>query len=165
MEIKHIKELMAVMGRTGTQRLMIKKDGFELMLERQENGRIIDSGIDAGEDLIVRQEAALPRSTMSLPKGRETAASVGHSANESAADSSSSYVTSPMVGTFYSSPSPDDAPFIKPGDKIEKHTVVCIIEAMKVMNEVKAGVSGVVAEVLIESGHPVEFGTKLFRIT
>ena len=70
-----------------------------------------------------------------------------------------------MVGTFYSSPSPDDPHFVKVGDKIEKHTVVCIIEAMKVMNEVKAGVGGTVAEILIESGHPVEFGTKLFRIT
>lgn len=164
MEIKHIKELMAVMGRTGTQRLMIKKDGFELMLERQENGRIIESPVD--EELVIRQEAALPRSTMSLQKGREgSASSVTHTPSETANDSSSVYVTSPMVGTFYSSPSPDDAPFIKPGDKIEKHTVVCIIEAMKVMNEVKAGVSGTVAEVLIESGHPVEFGTKLFRIT
>lgn len=165
MEIKHIKELMAVMGRTGTSRLMIKKEGFELMLERQENGRIIDSFTDSGEELTVRQESALPRSTMSIPREREKpSGSPGSQVNETLADASSVYVTSPMVGTFYSSPSPEDPSFIKPGDKVEKHTVVCIIEAMKVMNEVKAGVSGTVAEVLIESGHPVEFGTKLFRI-
>lgn len=165
MEIKHIKELMAVMGRTGTQKLTIKKEGFELSLERQENGRIMDTALEA-EDLIVRQESALPRSTMSLSKGKEASLTqnVMHAPQESG-DTSSVYVTSPMVGTFYSSPSPEDAPFIKPGDKIEKHNVVCIIEAMKVMNEVKAGVSGTVAEVLVESGHPVEFGTKLFRIT
>lgn len=163
MEIKHIKELMGVMGRTGTQKLMIKKEGFELHLERQENGRIIDASMDSPEDLIVRQESALPRSTMSLSKGKEV--SILQSAQDTANDTTSLYVTSPMVGTFYSSPSPDDAPFIKPGDKIDKHTVVCIIEAMKVMNEVKAGVAGTVVEVLVESGHPVEFGTKLFRVT
>lgn len=74
------------------------------------------------------------------------------------------YVTSPMVGTYYASPSPEDAHFVKVGDKVEKHTVVCIIEAMKVMNEVKSGHAGTVAEILVENGQPVEFGTKLFRI-
>lgn len=74
------------------------------------------------------------------------------------------YVTSPMVGTFYSAPAPDKPPFIKVGDKVEKGTVVCIIEAMKVLNEVKAGVSGTVAEVLVQPGQPVEFGMKLFRV-
>ena len=69
-----------------------------------------------------------------------------------------------MVGTFYSSPSPDQPPFVKVGDRVEPGTVVCIIEAMKVMNEVKAGFSGTVAEVLGHSGQPVEFGFKLFRV-
>lgn len=75
-----------------------------------------------------------------------------------------SFVESPMVGTFYQSPSPDAEPFIKVGDSVSENTVVCIVEAMKVMNEVKAGTSGIVKEVLVESGHPVEFGTRLFRI-
>ena len=75
------------------------------------------------------------------------------------------FVTSPMVGTFYASAGPDEPPFINVGDKITKDTVVCIVEAMKVMNEVKAGQEGVVAEMLVDSGHPVEFGTKLFKIS
>jgi acetyl-CoA carboxylase biotin carboxyl carrier protein len=70
-----------------------------------------------------------------------------------------------MVGTFYISPSPEDPPFIKVGERVDKNSVVCIIEAMKVMNEIKANVTGTVAEVLVETGQPVEFGTKLFRIT
>ncbi len=74
------------------------------------------------------------------------------------------FVTSPMVGTFYTSPSPEDSPFVKVGDKVDKNSVVCIIEAMKVMNEIKANVSGTVAEILVETSQPVEFGTKLFRI-
>jgi acetyl-CoA carboxylase biotin carboxyl carrier protein len=74
------------------------------------------------------------------------------------------YISSPMVGTFYLHPAPDQSAFVKVGDKISKDTVVCIIEAMKVMNEVKAGIDGVVSEILVEDTQPVEFGSKLFRI-
>jgi acetyl-CoA carboxylase biotin carboxyl carrier protein len=69
-----------------------------------------------------------------------------------------------MVGTFYSSAAPDQPPFVKVGDRVDEHTVVCIIEAMKVMNEVKAGVSGIVAEIVADNSQPVEFGTRLLRI-
>ncbi len=74
-------------------------------------------------------------------------------------------LTSPMVGTYYGSPSPDDDPFVKVGDSVKEDTVVCIIEAMKVMNEVKAGKSGVVKEVFLDNADPVEFGTKLLTIS
>jgi acetyl-CoA carboxylase biotin carboxyl carrier protein len=73
-------------------------------------------------------------------------------------------VVSPMVGTFYRAPSPDSAPYVQEGQNITKETVVCIIEAMKVMNEIKAEVEGVVAEVLVENGTPVQFGQPLFRV-
>ena len=96
-----------------------------------------------------------------MPAGRMTSSISSEQPKE---DLNSTYVTSPMVGTFYTSPSPEDPPFVKVGDKIDKNTVVCIIEAMKVMNEIKANVSGTVAEVLVETGQPVEFGSKLFRI-
>jgi acetyl-CoA carboxylase biotin carboxyl carrier protein len=165
-EIKHIKELMTAMGRTGIKRLSIKKEGFELQLEREENGAQ-KLELELGEETIPRSDAALQRASVALSKGKEmpvtpTAALLPTELKE---ETASVFVTSPMVGTFYSAPSPDDPPFVKVGDKIEKHTVVCIIEAMKVMNEVKAGVAGTVSEVLLEGGHPVEFGTKLFRVT
>lgn len=80
-------------------------------------------------------------------------------------EDTANYITSPMVGTYYNSPSPDAPIFVKVGDRINKDTIVCIIEAMKVMNEVKAGVSGVIKEVMLESGHPVEYGTKLFKLS
>ena len=163
MEIKQIKELMSVMGRTGTKRLMIKKEGFELQLERQENGKIIEPLLEANEESILRQDSALNRAAFALTRAKETSASHAQ-VSEEQNEVIGLFVTSPMVGTYYSTPSPDDPTFVKVGDKIEKHTVVCIIEAMKVMNEVKAGVSGTVAEILVENGNPVEFGTKLFRI-
>lgn len=170
MELKHIKELMTAMGRTGTKRLTIKKEGFELELERQECGsvRLPESMLDSTEESLIRQETAFTRAA-ALSRNKEMSAASNALGIASPArpseDTASVYVTSPMVGTFYSAPSPDDAPFVKIGGRIEKHTVVCVIEAMKVMNEVKAGVSGTIVEILVENGHPVEFGTKLFKIT
>ncbi len=79
-------------------------------------------------------------------------------------EKSGKYVTAPLVGTFYRAASPDDPYFVKVGDRVNENTIVCIIEAMKVMNEVKAGLSGTVTEILLENAHPVEFGAKLFRI-
>ena len=73
-------------------------------------------------------------------------------------------ITSPMVGTFFIAPSPEATPFARQGDRIEKGQTVCIIEAMKVMNEIKAEMSGVVTEILIEDSRPVEFGQPLFRV-
>ncbi len=73
-------------------------------------------------------------------------------------------ITSPMVGTFYASPSPDSAPFASVGDKVSAQTVVCIVEAMKVMNEIAADCAGTIAEVCVENAQPVEFGQVLFRV-
>lgn len=74
-------------------------------------------------------------------------------------------IRSPMVGTFYAAPSPESPPFVSHGSKIGADTVVCIVEAMKVMNEIQAEVSGVVAEVLVQNGDSVEYGQPLFRVT
>ncbi len=73
-------------------------------------------------------------------------------------------VTAPMVGTFYRAPAPDAEPFVKEGDKVEVGQVLCIIEAMKLMNEIKSEVSGVVEKILVENGQPVEYGQVLFLI-
>jgi len=74
-------------------------------------------------------------------------------------------ITSPMVGTFYSSPSPETPAFVEAGKSVNPDTVVCIIEAMKVMNEIKAEISGKVVEVVAENGKPVQFGQVLFRVS
>ncbi|MEJ5260110.1 MAG: acetyl-CoA carboxylase biotin carboxyl carrier protein [Anaerohalosphaeraceae bacterium] len=73
-------------------------------------------------------------------------------------------IKSPIVGTFYAAPNPEAAPYVKPGDKVKPDTVVCIVEAMKVMNEIKAEVSGTIVEVLVKDGQSVEYGQPLFRV-
>lgn len=171
MEFKQIKELMALMGRTGTKRFTLKKENFELTLEREDQtaGRFVDASYDFSEETSKqpttwsRAEQALSRAS-EMPAGRMTS-SISAESPKAKEDVNSVYVNSPMVGTCYTSPSPEHPSFIKVGDKVDKNTVVCIIEAMKVMNEIKANVTGVVAEILVDTGQPVEFGTKLFRIT
>jgi acetyl-CoA carboxylase biotin carboxyl carrier protein len=79
-------------------------------------------------------------------------------------DSSLTYVTSPIVGTFYRSPNPEAEPYVKVGDRVEKGQVLCIVEAMKLMNEIESDVSGTVVKIFPENGQPVEFGERLFAI-
>jgi len=81
-----------------------------------------------------------------------------------ASEAALSLIVSPMVGTFYRSPSPDAGPYIDVGQEVTPETVVCIIEAMKVMNEIKAETTGIIVEVLAQSGKPVEFGKPLFSV-
>jgi len=73
-------------------------------------------------------------------------------------------IKSPMVGTFYASPEPGAAPYVKVGSRVAQGQVVCIIEAMKIMNEIEAEVSGMIREVLVDNAHPVEFGQPLYRV-
>lgn len=91
-------------------------------------------------------------------------ASAESKAAAAAADANYTAVKSPMVGTFYSAPSPDAPPFVKVGDHVGPETIVCIIEAMKVFNEIPAELSGRVVAVLVENGAPIEFGQPLFKI-
>ena len=81
-----------------------------------------------------------------------------------ASEGAGTIIKSPMVGTFYRSPEPTAPPFASPGDRVEKGQVVCIIEAMKLMNEIESEFSGVIAEVLVENGQAVQFGQPMFRI-
>jgi len=162
-ELKQIKELMAAMGRSGTKRLKISNNGFELELEQQNHFQppLEPNHSEANNEAHPPQSLVLKRPAPVLPKASE------HPTPRSEGDHvevEGNFITSPMVGTFYASPSPEDAAFVKVGDKVEKNSIVCIIEAMKVMNEIKAGATGTVAEILVESGHSVEFGTKLFKI-
>lgn len=157
---------MATMGRTGTKKLTLKKEGFELELERDSSSIIKhEAALDYFEEPSYHLGSS-PRANAALLKGKEMSAPmVPPPETQASQHEGSIYITSPMVGTFYTAGGPDEPVFVKAGDKVDKNTVVCIIEAMKVMNEVKAGVAGTIVEVLVDNGSPVEFGTKLFRIS
>lgn len=165
LEIKQIKELMAAMERSGTTKVQIKNKAFEVTLERapqESNNQMRSSFVSEVESNTKFNQNH--KGNAPLPHSTDMAASFISQDDKTAKEAQGSFITSPMVGTFYQAPSPDSADFVKVGDFIEKGQIVCIIEAMKVLNEIKSQVSGVLAEILIENGHPVEFGAKLFRI-
>lgn len=167
MDLKQIKELMTAMERAGIKKLTMKqKNGDEVHLERHdEHAPHPHPAVPAFYPPVYAHSH--PRETESsqrhapLPKHAHDEAA---GAKEKAEEKPGKYVTAPLVGTFYATPSPDDPPFVKVGDRVTENTVLCIIEAMKVMNEVKAGMSGKIEEILVDNAHPVEFGTKMFRI-
>jgi len=151
MDLKQIEKLMSMMGRAGVSRLALREEGFEIELERE----------TAGHFAYAPAPAPMP---MAAPMGLPSHSTEEKKMSAEEKKEAGRFVTSPMVGTFYCSPSPDDPAYVKVGDEITENSVVCIIEAMKVMNEVKAGIRGKVVEILVKNGDPVEFGTKLLRI-
>jgi len=167
LELKKIKELIAAMGRSDLKELFLKEGDFELRLERGASGPFYRDEFADSENFAPSHEGFYQRSSKGLSKGGDIPSSLQAPISEEQKIEAApgTFVKSPMVGTYYSSPAPEEGTFVKVGDVIAKDTVICIIEAMKVMNEVKAGVSGVVMEILVENGQPVEFGTKLIKIS
>lgn len=149
MEIEQIQQLIDLLEKSKLKKISYKKGDFELGLEKE------TVEIAHPRQIVHVAEAAFQHPETSAHRPSQPS----HSA-----PIDGKFVQSPMVGTFYASPSPDQAPFVKVGDRVQEGQVVCIIEAMKVMNEVKANISGQVAEVLVHNAQPVEFGTKLIRI-
>lgn len=126
----------------------MEKDGFKLKLQK-----------GAGEQTVFAQPPAAPAAPANPSAAPATAP-----AEPAPKASGLRDVVSPMVGTFYRAASPESPPFVDVGKEVTEETVVCIIEAMKVMNEIKAEIKGVIAEVVAESGKPVQFGQVLFRV-
>jgi acetyl-CoA carboxylase biotin carboxyl carrier protein len=152
-DLKQIEKLMLAMEQSRIKRVVLKREDFEIEIERE--CAIATPAFTPPLGFIPTPTPAPPIQKISV----EPAQSL-----ETQEKPSGHYVTSPMVGTFYASPSPEDPPFVKVGDSVSDDTVVCIIEAMKVMNEVKAGIKGTVLETYLKSGEPVEFGTHIFKI-
>jgi len=165
-DLKQIKELMTAMERAGIKKLTIKqKGGDEVHLERQDDHPSHAQHPTAFYPPVyshppVMREAEGPLSSLVQKAGHDDPSH----GKEKKHEKEGKFVSAPLVGTYYAAASPDNPNFVKVGDRVEENTIVCIIEAMKVMNEVKAGMSGTIAEILVENAHPVEFGTKLFRI-
>ena len=150
MDLKDIKAIIDLMKKNDLSVFEMEKDGFRLKLQK-----------GAGEQTVFTSPAPVAAAP-AAPAGATTSAAA--SAAEAAATSALKDVLSPMVGTFYRATSPESPPFVDLGKEVSEETVVCIIEAMKVMNEIKAETKGVIAEIVAENGKPVQFGQVLFRV-
>jgi acetyl-CoA carboxylase biotin carboxyl carrier protein len=159
--LEQIKELMTSLESSKLKKLVLKKGDFELQLEKENEQ---PSVVHLPPPYQPPSAASFAQQLAIAGHGAEQGKAGQKAVASQPAEVIGQFVKSPMVGTFYSSPSPGQPNFVKVGDRIEEHTVVCIIEAMKVMNEVKAGVQGTVVEILVDSSQPVEFGAKIYRV-
>lgn len=146
------------MKRSELSEFEFEEEGFKIKIKRGSSGMPVITPVPQSAHPF---PAVVPDSAASAPRPAVAAAPA---ANGSGDEAGFAYVKSPMVGTFYRSPSPENPPFVENGSKVEEKTVVCIIEAMKIMNEIQAEAKGTVVEVLVENGQPVEYGQRLFKI-
>ncbi|MDF2378089.1 MAG: acetyl-CoA carboxylase biotin carboxyl carrier protein [Verrucomicrobiales bacterium] len=153
MEFKDIKKIVELMDEHGLSQFKLEQD--ETKLELKKGG---DVDINAISQLLASQPSH------QYAPAPAPAPSSGTAPAEIVAGPVGEEITSPMVGTFYTSPSPDSDVFVKVGDKVTADTTVCIIEAMKVMNEIKADISGEIVEIIAENGNAVQYGEALFRV-
>jgi acetyl-CoA carboxylase biotin carboxyl carrier protein len=159
MNIDEIKELLDLFNSSGVGELELEQDGTRI--------RIRKAG-ETPEYVVSTPSGGQPQEIAASPSPAPAAAATGlgtaHATPHAVADAGTELVKSPIVGTYYDASSPGAPPFVKVGDSVEPGQVLCIIESMKLMNEIEAETSGVVAAKLVENGRPVEYGEALFSI-
>lgn len=146
MDLKDIKAIIDLMQKNGLTAFEMEKGGFRISLAKE-------TGFAAAVGYAPAPVAPAPAAAAPATAPAEAKPAAG-----------GKEIVSPMVGTFYTSPSPESPPFVTVGQKVTPDTVVCIIEAMKVMNEIKAEQAGTITEVAAENGQPVQFGQALYRL-
>ncbi len=145
--VKALKELLELMKNHDLAEVELEEDGQKVRLRKSEP-----------------HVSAAPVAIQGSVPGSQPAEVSADGTDEVEEDDDLHRVEAPLVGSFYRAPSPEADPFVSEGDRVDEDTVLCIIEAMKVMNEVTAGESGIVREIFVENGDPVEFGELLFKI-
>ena len=144
MNLKEIKEMIALMNENNLTELELERDGLKISLKKT-----------ADKIIAEKSPAARPPEAVETGDDKEKSKESGEKFYQ---------IISPMVGTFYQAPSPDADPFVEAGEEIKENQVVCIIEAMKLMNEIKSDVKGKIVEILVKNGEAVEFGQPLFSV-
>lgn len=153
-DVRRVRRLVELMKEFDLAEIDLRQSEQRIRLRKDQEPVVVPAGYAAAPMAL---PAALPSHAAASSGSAAPAAASGESA-------AGHFIASPMVGTFYASANPDSPPFIKVGDQVGPETIVCIIEAMKVFNEIPAECSGKIAAVLVENGAAVEYGQKLFRV-
>jgi len=158
--MEELRELIALLRDNGLAELELENEGFRVRLRRESA-----AGSSYVADVSQHAPAPVPVAPAPAPPPAAGPAHPGtHASTEASQDQDLHIIPSPIVGTFYRSPAPSAEAFVKMGSNVEPETVVCIIEAMKLMNEIQAEASGEVVKIYVENGQPVEYGQPLFGI-
>jgi acetyl-CoA carboxylase biotin carboxyl carrier protein len=158
MEIKEIQELIRFVAKSGVSEVEIDKEGFKIHIK---TGAQAQTAMVMAPPMVQSQVLASPGVVDAAPSAAAPSAAAPSAAPVAPAGTS---VKAPMVGTFYRSAGPDKEPFVKVGDRVQKGQTICIIEAMKLFNEIEAEISGTVVDILIDNAKPVEFDQPLFVV-
>ncbi|MEK3787892.1 MULTISPECIES: acetyl-CoA carboxylase biotin carboxyl carrier protein [Paenibacillus] len=153
--LNEIKELIKLVDETSVQELEIENEGTRLSIRKPGRSEVVT---------VQAPPAAIPYVQTAAPVQQAPAQATGASIPAAESNDNLHKIVSPMVGTFYRSASPEAAPYVSAGDKVNEKTTVCIIEAMKLMNELEAEVKGEIVEILVENGQLVEYGQPLFLV-
>ncbi|UWX57794.1 acetyl-CoA carboxylase biotin carboxyl carrier protein [Chlorobaculum sp. MV4-Y] len=156
MNLKEIQQLIEIVNISSLDEVIIKDGQSEITLRRN-NSKV--SAVLPTAPVIAQQPVQAPQPAVPQAVQEQPAPAAAEPAASDLIE-----IHSPIVGTFYRSPSPDSLPFVNEGDKVKAGDVLCIIEAMKLMNEIESEVSGTIVEVLVENGQPVEYNQALFRV-
>ncbi|MEB3230556.1 MAG: acetyl-CoA carboxylase biotin carboxyl carrier protein [Leptolyngbyaceae bacterium] len=157
-----LRDLLTTIDQTDIAELDLKSENWELSIRKLTQGAVVVPPSVAGAPV-----ASPPLGTAAatnLAPAPAASAAPAASPPPPMADRKLLEITSPMVGTFYRAPAPEEAPFVSVGDRISTGNTVCIIEAMKLMNELESEVSGTIVEILVENAQPIEFGQVLMRV-
>ncbi len=157
-DLKDIKAIIEMMKKNSVSEFELEKQDFKIRLKRGPS--------NGGNSVSYEDAPVLTYVPPTVAVAPGAAGSVGAASATPAAPAASPEldIKSPMIGTFYRAPSPESASYIEVGAEVNPDTVVCIIEAMKVMNEIKAEAKGIITQVLVENAKPVEFGQPLFKL-
>ncbi len=153
---QELRELLSAIAQTDITELELKSDEFELTVKK---GTVITR-----TEIPSLSEVSIVPAAPSIPSNSVTSQSSEVASPSNVEKQKWLEIIAPMVGTFYRAPAPEEPPFVDVGDRISTGQAVCIIEAMKLMNELEAEVSGQVVEILVQNGEPVEFGQVLMRV-
>ncbi|PKI15566.1 acetyl-CoA carboxylase biotin carboxyl carrier protein [Staphylococcus shinii] len=162
MNFKEIKELIEILDQSSLTEINIEDKGNILNLKKEKETEIITPQISQQP----MQQITPQQDVASTPAGTQGAdeTSTNNNANTNAVEDNLQTINAPMVGTFYKSPSPEESAYVQVGDSVTNDSTVCILEAMKLFNEIQAEVSGEIAEILVEDGQMVEYGQPLFKV-
>jgi acetyl-CoA carboxylase biotin carboxyl carrier protein len=157
--LDQLRELIAILNQTDISELTLESGDLRLNIRKSETkSAIVESTVP-----IVTTPQPISATVAAVPPASVATPSVSSPLEASPARKLID-ITSPMVGTFYSAPAPDEPPFVEVGDRVSKGQTVCIIEAMKLMNEIEAETSGRIVEILVDNAQPIEYGQLLMRV-
>lgn len=165
LKVQEVRELIKLVDQSSIDEFVYENDGSKIKMKKSTAGTVVQTTVPAATQVAPVVQQTAPVSAVPSQQAPEVKPEPAAPVEKTQADTADLHkITSPMVGTFYGSPTPDADAYVKAGSKVTKDSIVCIVEAMKLFNEIEAEVTGEIVEVLVKNGQLVEYGQPLFLV-